>query len=215
MKFDIAISSFMEDCFGRNLSSKTMASYEQTLKLFSKFLQDEYSLEDANKVKAQHLLDYINHLQERGKYTYYTSNPNFQERRKDSGREISASTINNYIRNIKVFYAWLYEGQGHPLSQVKLLKSKRKAKNYLDDEDFTRLLKTIDKSKYSEYRDYIIIQLILDTGMRINECLLITLDNLSLKDRAILLPASDTKSHKDRYVFFGLTMAKELWINTL
>lgn len=133
--------------------------------------------------------------------------------RKDFSKKISVITINNYIRNIKVFFSYLKDERiikTNPMEKIRQIKSERKAQSFIDDTEFIKLLKHIETSKFHEYRDYIIIQLLLDTGMRIGECLLITTDDVDLEKRCILLPAENTKGKKKRYVFFSQHMQKEL-----
>lgn len=216
-KIDFQIDDFMLYCESKGLSKKTMASYEQTLKLFAIYLENEYEITDATKVKPEIVRKYIKYLQERGKYTIVSKEQNKRfnnpERRIDYGKKISVSTVNNYIRNIKVFYSYLFEERiikTNPMTKIKQLKNNRKPQEFLSDEDFVRLLKSIDTTKFHEYRDYIVIQLIIDTGMRIGECLSITTDDIDLNQRCILLPAKNTKGKKDRYVFFSPKMGQEL-----
>ena len=68
----------------------------------------------------------------------------------------------------------------------------------------------MDTCAFSEVRDRVIIQLLLDSGMRIGECLNVKDKDLSLETNAIFLPAENTKGKKDRYVFFGNKMARQL-----
>ncbi len=77
------------------------------------------------------------------------------------------------------------------------------------------MLQNIDTTKFHEYRDYICTQLIYDKGMRLNECLLITMENLDLDTRTILIPQEDAKGRKDRYVFYSQNMNNQLkrWIS--
>lgn len=216
-KIDIQIDDFMLFCQSKDLSKKTMASYEQSIRLFVLFLKKNHNIEDAKDVTATIIRQYIKYLQERGKYTDVTNVDstiiNSPDKRKDLGKKISNTTINNYIRNIKVFFSFLEEEKvvkKNPAKEIKQLKNQRKAQDYISDDDFVRLLKNIDTTKFHEYRDYIIIQLIIDTGMRIGECLSITIDNIDLEKRAILLTSESTKSKKDRYVFFSKLMQQEL-----
>lgn len=216
-EINIQIDDFMLFCQSKELSKKTMASYEQTLKLFAMYLQDNHIITDATKVKTEIIREYIRYLQQRGKYTVVVdeqskicNNPNS---RKDIGKKISITTINNYIRNIKVFYAYLKEQRmikSNPMDKIKQFKNSHIPKDFISDNDFTKLLRHIDTSKFHEYRDYIIIQLIIDTGMRIGECLAIVTEDIDLEKRCILLLAENTKSQKDRYVFFSPVMQQEL-----
>ena len=59
----------------------------------------------------------------------------------------------------------------NPIFKIKFLKAERKKKAFIKDIEFYKLLKSLDTTKYCEYRDYIIIQLVFDTGMRIGETL--------------------------------------------
>lgn len=63
---------------------------------------------------------------------------------------------------------------------------------------------------YHERRDYVIINLLFDTGMRISECLMIEVKHIDMLKRCIFLPAENTKGKKDRYVFFSHEMARIL-----
>ena len=55
-----------------------------------------------------------------------------------------------------------------------------------------------------------IIMLFLDTGMRIGECLKITVKDLDIEERTIFLPAENTKGGTSRYVFFSMKTCKNL-----
>lgn len=216
-KIALQIDEFMIYCQSKNLSKKTMASYEQTLKLFAKYLENEKNIVDVSKVSEKTIRGYINYIMDRGKYTVVaeerTRNTNLPDSRKDFGKKISKTTVNNYIRNIKVFFTYLKDQniiKSNPMEKIKQLKNERKPQEFLNDEEFIRLLKQIETSKTHEYRDYIILLLLLDTGMRIGECLLIKTEDLDMVSRSILLPSANTKSKRDRYVYFSQDMQKEL-----
>ena len=217
LQIDYDIDDFLTYCEVKNLSIKTIASYEQTLRLFAQYLKQEFKIEEAGQVKEIHIREYMKYLQERGKYTVVanenTRKANFPENRLDYQKEISKTTINNYIRNIKVFFNYMYDNRyisNNPIRRVKQLKNARKVVGYIEDNDMNKLLKCFDLSKFHEYRDYIIAQLIFDTGMRIGETLLIKEEYIDFVRRTILLPAEITKGKKDRYVFFSAEMLKEL-----
>lgn len=208
------IEEFMLYCDYKGLSKKTLAAYESTLKLLSKYLNEEYSITKLQDVKADHVNSYIQFTKDRGKYSYVYNDKsvvlNNPEIRRDFGKPVSNGTINNYIRNIKVFFNWAEEQKFlkvNPTSKLKFVKTKRKAKEDITDREFTALIRAMDTTKFHEYRDYVITQLITDTGMRLSETLALEGDDLDLEKRSILIPAEITKSKKDRYVFFSTTMA--------
>ena len=108
--FNFYVEDFMEYCKLKGLSRKTMKSYESSLLLFSKYIEEEYQLSKVEEVKSKHTNEYVKFTKERGKYSYVSddktisiNNPSI---RKDFGKSVSPATINNYIRNLKVFFTW-------------------------------------------------------------------------------------------------------------
>ena len=216
-QIDYDIDDFMNYCEVKNLSKKTISSYEQTLRLFAMYLKMEKGVKEAEAVKELHIREYIKYLQERGKYTVVANEnskkTNFPENRVDYKEQITKTTINNYIRNIKVFFNYMYDNRyinTNPIRRVRQLKNARKVVGYIDDVNMNKLLKSFDLSKFHEYRDYVVTQSIFDTGMRLGETLLIKETDIDYVRRTIFLPAENTKGKKDRYVFFSADMLKEL-----
>lgn len=218
---DYIIDDFMIYCQQKDLRPKTIASYEASLRLFARYLEDTFNINTVSKIEEKHIKDYITFTRERGKYTFVAdSNSTFinsPQNRPDFGKKISTTTVNNYIRNLKVFFNWCIEERiirKTPMEKIKQFKNKRVAKDQITDVEFRRLIRYIDTTKYSEFRDYVIIQLIMDTGMRLGECLSLTIDDVDIDRRAIFIQAEITKGRKDRFVFYSYTMSKLLrrWI---
>lgn len=211
------IEDFLDYCMYKNLSKKTLKSYNQTLMLFMRYLEEEKDIDDIHKVDKDVVQEYIQFTKERGKYSFVASTDGMIkaniDKRTDIGEEISDSTLNNYLRNIKVFFNWLEDNQiikKNTVSRCKFIKMNRKAKEQLTDVEFEKIVKSIDITKFNEYRDYIICNLIMDTGMRLNETLNLTVDNVDFVRRTILIPAELAKGRRDRVVFYSQTMAKML-----
>lgn len=215
------LEDFMEYCSLKELSRKTINSYESTLMLFIKYLKKEGIISNITDVTFENIDEYIKFTKERGKYSYVSDDRtvalNHPDSRKDFGKQISDVTINNYIRNMKVFFNYCVEKKyikESPMESVKFIKAKRKMKEEVTDLEFKAIIKAINVTIYSEYRDYTIIQLIFDTGMRLTETLNLKLEDIDIERRTILIPAEINKGKKDRYVFFSNTMSTILikWI---
>ena len=138
-----------------------MLSYEQTLRLFEKWCKEEQGISTVDKVNENVIRRYIFDLQERGKYTFYSNDKqkaiNYPERRRDFRKPVSTITINNYIRNLRVFFNYLernYIIKKNPMKRVRQLKSNREPKVYLTDDELRKLLSKFDRSYFSEHRDY-------------------------------------------------------------
>ncbi|WP_297422161.1 tyrosine-type recombinase/integrase [Clostridium sp.] len=215
------IQDFLDYCSYKNLSVKTIKSYNQTLVLFMRYLEEEKRITDINKVNRDIVQEYITFTKDRGKYSFVANTDGMVkaniDKRNDIGEEISPSTLNNYLRNIKVFFNWLDENQiikQNTVSKCNFIKSERKAKDQLNDSEFNKLISVIDITKFHEYRDFVVIQIIFDTGMRLNETLNLTVNDVDFTRRTILIPSEINKGRKDRVVFYSQTMSKLLhrWI---
>lgn len=217
-KIDLEIDDFINYCDYKGLSKKSMSSYEQTLRLFARYLQDNCEITKSEQVKEENIKEYVTSIKERGKYTVVaddnTKRFNNPQNRQDYGKKVSIGTINNYVRNMRVYFNYMYDNRlikVNPMRKIKPTRTPRKVKEYLEDNEFNKLLKSFDLSKFHEYRDYVVTQLIFDTGMRLGECLAIEdRIHIDFKERTIFLPADNTKGKKDRYVFFSVEMATEL-----
>ncbi|TGE38712.1 site-specific integrase [Desulfosporosinus fructosivorans] len=210
--FDLKIEEYMLYCSSRNLSPKTLKSYETTLKLFSNYLVKEHTVDDVEDVTKNHIRHYVKFLQERGKYTCMEEKGNNKpSARTDFGKPISVNTINNYVRNIKVFFNWLAdedEIEKNPMLKIKLLKGSERIKAMLSEKEIKSILNSFNKTIFNEYRNYIITLVILDTGCRISECLEIKVDDVNLTNQVVVLRY--TKNKKERPVFFSPKLKKEL-----
>ena len=214
-EFDLQLDSFMLHCDSKHLSEKTLKSYEQTLKLFGNFLKQELNIDDASKVKSSHIRQYIKYLRERGKYTVSVSekslNINFPNNREDYKKKISEVTIANYTRNIKVFFNFLKlerEIKDNPMDTIEKIKPKRIQKQLLSKEELKLMLGAYDLSKFHEYRTWIQLRLILDTGLRATECCLLMPEDIDFRTKSIIV--KNTKNGHQRYVFFGHKMSVNL-----
>lgn len=105
------IALFIDYCQSKQLRPKTMKSYEQALQLFARWLREEMGSDDVDDVKEPHIRSYIIDLQKRGKYTFCVSDrskaANHPQNRRDYRQPVSNITINNYLRNLRVFFTWL------------------------------------------------------------------------------------------------------------
>ncbi|WP_194190350.1 tyrosine-type recombinase/integrase [Clostridium chrysemydis] len=211
------LMDFIEYCNLKDLSKKTMQSYYQSILLFIKYLEEDKYIISPSKVSKKDVEDYLMFTKERGKYSFVANEKSLlvtrMDKRLDIGDPISVGTINNYLRNIKVFFNWMEENniiKKNTISKVKYLKETRKAKDQLTDMEVKVMLKAFDLTKFHEYRDYAIVSLILDSGMRLSETLNLTVNDIDFVRRTIIIPSEITKSRKERVVFYSHTVGRIL-----
>ena len=105
LSFDWQIDEYMVYCRSRQLREKTMASYEQTLRLFERWCKDAMGIELVDKVTESIVRRYINELQTRGKYSFYADEAaketNRPERRRDYRQPVTTATV-TYIMNAQI-----------------------------------------------------------------------------------------------------------------
>jgi integrase/recombinase XerD len=208
-EMDLQLDSFMLYCDSKHLSKKTLRSYEQTLRLFALYLKDEFKINDAAKVKSSHVRHYIKYLRERGKYTVVarekSKQVNHPDHRHDFNKQISDTTIANYLRNTKVFFNFLYserEIEVNPVENIENIKPTRKKKALLSPEELKKVLDTFDLTVFHSYRTWIQTHLILDTGIKATECCNLRPENIDFRNKSILI--ENPKNNQERAFILDL-----------
>lgn len=146
-KIDYEVDDFMNYCDYKGLSPKSMRSYEQTLRLFIRYLKDECNITSTGEIKEQTIKQYISSIKERGKYTVIAEEKsrriNNPQNRQDFGKKVSLATVNNYTRNLRVYFNYMYDNRLiklNPMKNIKTIKIPRKVVGYMEDKDFKNLL---------------------------------------------------------------------------
>lgn len=78
----------------------------------------------------------------------------------------------------------------------------------LTSDEIKRVLKQFDSSTFHGYRNYIITKLLLDTGMRIGECLSLFPEHFDYTHKSILI--TNPKNKQERYVYFSFKLANDM-----
>ena len=80
---------------------------------------------------------------------------------------LSPNSINSYTRTLKSFFSWCNE-QGIPRLNIPLYKAEETVKETYSDLELSALLKKPDirKATFAEYRDWVIINFLLNCGSR-------------------------------------------------
>lgn len=160
-------------------SAATMKKYHGDLKLFFSFLEERtshtvavLSFPDFNIYK-----EYILYLRK---------------------RNVRPVTIRSYCRSIRAFLKWCYESDYCPdyLKRVQLPKNDARPKLPLYEDEVKRIDATFDLHTLTGKRNYCIVHLMLDCGLRTQEVVRLCMENI-LYDRNIL-QLIDSKGNKSR-----------------
>ena len=147
---------------------------------------------------------FIAYLQNKTKWADCTGGP-------AEGERLSAEGIQNRVRALKAFFAWLRrEGytETHRLEHLRNFRVPQKVVEVLSEDEITRLLACVDPRSPWGARDYAITMLMLDSGLRLSE--VTGLKSAELDIEAGYLKVMG-KGGKERIVPFGATTQKALW----
>jgi len=120
-----------------------------------------------------------------------------------SKRDITSITKQSYIRELRAFLNWCHEEgyiQDKLPDKFRLPKAKRKVIDILTDDEIQRLLIALSGDTRIKLRNRCICLLMLDSGLRLNEVISLTVDNVKLNDGYII---ADGKGNKQRVVPLG------------
>ncbi len=131
---------------------------------------------------------------------YYEHHPYKSEF--DKGRiGISPASVNVRIRVLKTFFATLQLEGGiniNPAENLSLMRVDEDTVQPLTDDELKMLLASPNQKYYSQFRDYVIMVLMIDSGMRLNEVCSLEERDVDFKARQIVLPAVKNKNRKTR-----------------
>ena len=115
---------------------------------------------------------------------------------------LSPTTINHRVRSLKQFYRYLVADAmvtNNPTEKLDRKKPQRTIIETFSEEQLNALLAIPDKSRFVGFRDYTLILLLLDTGVRLSELVGIKLADLKLTDNEVII--TEAKGGKNRRVF--------------
>lgn len=175
------------------LREKTLVSYDEHYRFFVNWLNsvNDYCEIKANELTAIIVRDYINYMQ----------NDHFNFKTKKYG--LSDQTTNARLRFLKIFFNFLQEEDLiniNPVETVKYIKLDERPFKPLDEQEINRLFSIPDKRHYPQFRDWVIMYLLYDSSLRIHEAINLTIDDLDLKSRRIVLPSEKSKGRKVRII---------------
>lgn len=146
---------------------------------------------------------FVLHLTRRGKYPDHPT----QKQREEP---IARATLRNYVRAIRGFSTFLFD-QGYTdanvFQRLKMPRDEVRVIEILSDTEIKALYDQITPNSQIGSRLFLMVTLLLDTGMRLGEMAGIKLDDIDFQRTRIKVTG---KGRKQRFVPFGSTTAKAL-----
>ena len=197
------VKLFLSDLNTKRPSPHTIVSYTYILRVLMSALETVCGVTELERVTVIHLRQCVEHL---------LTNPVLatkSRRLPDNGKTLYIATVRNHIKVWKTFFTWCFQEELLDKNPVLRLSSPRADKRIIpafSDEQVEKMLSCFDLSTDVGFRDYLIILLLLDTGIRLSE--IAGLDVSSVQDGYIKVFG---KGRKEREVGIHPDVSKLLW----
>lgn len=151
----------------QRLAPNTIASYHRDLVDAARFLTTQQHLNWAG-VDQTAILAFLEHLK---------------------GQQVAQETINRHIVSLRQLYKYLRQNQlvtGDPLANLTTSATTAKPATILTVVQVQTLLETINVASITGLRDRAMFELMYATGMRVNELLSLTMDDVDLNAQLVM-----------------------------
>lgn len=173
---EVALHLFLQELAARNLSANTLTAYATDLRQFITWLHTtDGTVTRPDQVTKREITTYLASL---------------------GGRGLSGVTRARKLASLRSFFQCVVDNQlivVSPASEVSMPKKERKTMVYLRSEEYSRLLAAAG----GHPRGYAILQLFLQTGIRVAELVGLRLADLDLAGRTLRIAG---KGQKERVI---------------
>lgn len=172
--------------YERNYSSHTVLAYRKDLDQFSLFLTDEYGVDDLSRADADMIRFWLLRLMEEG---------------------LSARSVNRKLSSLKSFWRYLLAkglAKENPCRKLLSPKVHKSLPSFLKKEEMEGLLddacENEDISEFVAKRNRLMIEMLLQTGMRRSELMGLALSDVDMSSCLLRVKG---KRDKQRLIPFG------------
>lgn len=145
------LDEFLLDCRIRNLSKRTIKTYDYQISIFVNYMESEFDESNLLKIKRIHIKKYVLDLQETKKATY----------------------INQLIKTLKLFFKYMVKEEyleKNIVDDISYLKTERALLNTFNDREVSSMISYYGKNKdFISQCNKVIIEIFADCGLRAQE----------------------------------------------
>lgn len=190
LSFDESFKLFIADGERRGLRPDSISFYRQNLGNFRRYLVQIDKLALISDVLRSDIDNYVEYEQKRG---------------------MKNTTINLRLRAVRAFFGYLTEMKYiavNPMKKYPLLKIRDANIETFSMKQIRQLLNAPDRRTFTGLRDYTLMLLLLETGLRLSEVAAVHIDDVKLAEGQIFV--RHTKGHLHRYVPIQTKMRQQL-----
>jgi len=189
--FETAFNSFIRECKLKNLSKHTVKYYRDELLAFRTMLERQGISTKPGDMTLKIIKENV--------IVYMMETLNRKE-----------TSINTRLRAIRAFFNFLEKDRQiyeNPVRELSLLKQKKEIVETFSRDQLKDLLRQPDLGTFTGFRDYTIMLLLIETGVRVRELTDICVKDIRWEDSQIRI---DGKGYKERLVPIQATMKRQL-----
>lgn len=190
------------EAFGKGAEGRskgTLGQYRANFKQFLHYLDEKNCPKYIDKITVDVIRDYIIYMRE--EKIQFKNNQYKNEVHRVAG--LSPSTINTQLKTLRVLYRFFVD-EGYidinPMLSIKDVREPEEHIDILSVDELKKLLAVPNKRKYSDFRDFVLMNVLLDAFLRITEALTLTIKDVDLDSRTIIVRGYNAKSRKARLV---------------
>lgn len=195
IKLTVLLEKYLRHCDSlQGLTRKTIKTYKEFCTRFIRYIENDLHITNIEKIDSDIVEIYLDHL----------------------SNKISKISINSTIRNVRPFFNWLTIKEYisiNPFEKIKLLKTDKKRKTPLTFEQVKKIWEQPDQMTYVGIRNNLIIRLLYGTGMRVDECLSIKIQNIDFNSGLIYIASSKNREDADVPIPNSLVKPLKQFIN--
>jgi integrase/recombinase XerD len=207
MKLVEVIDQFLIDCEIRGLSGETISWYRKRPGLFARKLEQEFNVTELEEVKIVHLRQFVQRMMN-------TKSGENNPRAPTQEKPLSTFTVRGYVRVLKVFFSWCVEEEVLDMNpSTRLIQPK--APDYLiptfTPEHIEKMLATCDLKTNEGFRNYVLLLVLLDTGMRVSELCGLRVEDVHVSGSGGAYVRVFGKGRKEREIGLHPAVGKLVW----
>ncbi|AUS14798.1 MULTISPECIES: tyrosine-type recombinase/integrase [Bacillus amyloliquefaciens group] len=189
--FETAYNAFIRECKIKNLSEHTLKYYRNELLSFRSMLEQQGVSTRPEKITLPILKENV--------IVYMMDKLGRKE-----------TSINTRLRAIRAFFNFLEKNRmidDNPAKELSLVKQKKEVIETFSREQLRDILRQPDQGTFTGFRDYTIMLLLIETGVRVRELTDISVKDIRWEDSQILI---NGKGYKERLVPIQSTVKTRL-----
>lgn len=183
------LDDFLENIeYQRGYSENTIINYENDIEEFMSFLEKE-GIKKISEVNYDIVRFFLMELY---------------------NKKYSRNSVSRKLSSLRSFFKFLHSKnkiEMNPFSLVSSPKKEKRLPKFLYNEDIEKIFEVPDTIKPLGQRDYLILELLYDTGIRVGELVNIKLNDIDFSNRTIRILG---KGNKERIVLFGVYLDDSL-----